>query len=498
MKLGKLSLVAVMALGTSAFAIDNVKVSGDVKVIYQTSDVDLTAGEKTAGAQTGLFEQGTGAVVVVSPYNAASAGGITGRIGVTADLLKSVSAGAEVQVYSTLGLDNNVFGDNMINAPYGQTGFTNGDETGRGLSTNGSTFADRTKDASNISQLWLATTMGKTTVKAGRMELDTPLIFTEKWNLAYNTFESIVAVNTDLPDTSIVGAWIGKHNGHGAVDNRPNTMGVTPGDVRVEGGIRLAGSPGRTVNMNEFRTFGFGQEANGAYAIGAVNKSIANTTLQAWYYNVVSVADAVWLQADTKVAGMVSLGAQYATMNPSGNMTNLPVAASAPGGAGELSGNDSKIWAVKAAVDVSGINLYVAYSEADKDGYLGFSNMSTADKTNIYTGLGSIYFDGVVTAPGVKTHKIGVKGSVAGVNLEAAYVDASSANWSSNFILQSSNGGINGYDFSASTNIGKLGLTAMYTIVNNEATDGQFPPNGNPYYFGRDIDTLRLIAQLKF
>jgi hypothetical protein len=500
MKLGKLSLVAVMALGTSAFAIENVKVSGDVKIIYQTADVDLTAAEKAAGAKTGLFEQGTGAVVVVSPYNGASAGGIAGRLGVTADLLKSVSAGAEVQVYSTLGLDNNVFGDNMINAPYGQTGFTNGTET-----PPGSTFEDRTKDASNISQLWLATTMGKTTVKAGRMELDTPLIFTEKWNVAYNTFESIVAVNTDLPGTSIVGAWIGKHNGHGAFDNRDN-VSSTKGDVRVEGGIRLAGSPGRTVNMDSFRTFGIGGEANGAYAVGAVNKSIANTTLQAWYYNVVSVADAVWLQADTKVAGMVSLGAQYATMRPSNDLSNItPNAAEISAGwtketlrAAERSGNDSKIWSVKAAVDVAGVNLYAAYSKADEDGYLGFSNMSTADKTSIYTGLGSIYFDGVVTAPGVETVKIGVKGSVAGVTLEAAYVDASSANWSSKNVLQSSNGGINGYDFSASTKVGNLGLTAMYTIVNNEATDGQFPPNGNPYYFGRDIDTLRLIAQLKF
>ncbi|MBE0497929.1 MAG: hypothetical protein IBX43_01655 [Campylobacterales bacterium] len=37
------------------------------------------------------------------------------------------------------------------------------------------------------------------------------------------------------------------------------------------------------------------------FAAGAINKSITDTTLQAWYHNVVSVADAVWLQADTKV-----------------------------------------------------------------------------------------------------------------------------------------------------------------------------------------------------
>ena len=476
MKLGKLSLVAVMALGTSAFAIENVKVAGEVKVIYQTSDVELTAAEIAAGAESGLFEQGTGTVVGVSPYNGASAGGIGGTLGVTADLLKSVSAGAEVQIYTTLGLENNVFGDNMINAPYGQTGFTDGTE----IALAGSTFEDRTKDVSNISQLWLATTMGKTTVKAGRMELDTPLVFTEKWNVAKNTFESIVAVNTDLPDTTLVGAWVGKHNGHGSFDNRAN-VGGAQSDVRLEGGIRLAGSPGRTVNMDSFRTFGAHDTANGAYAVGAVNKSIANTTLQAWYYDVVSIADAVWLQADTKVAGMVSLGAQYATLDPKGSAATV---------------GDSSIWAVKGAVDVAGVNLYAAYSKADKDGYMGFSNISTADKTNIYTGQDSIYFDGVVTAPGVETYKIGAKGEIAGVKLAAAYVNASKAYW--NHGASNSIDGVDGFDFSVGTKVGNLGLTAMYTIVNNDSDKTITPPNGNPYYKGRDIDTLRLVASLKF
>jgi imipenem/basic amino acid-specific outer membrane pore len=476
MKLGKLSLVAVMALGTSAYAIENVKVSGEVKVIYQTSDVELTPTDISNGAKSGMFEQGTGTVVGVSPYNAASAGGIGATIGVTADLLKNVSAGAEVQLYTTLGLENNVFGDNMINAPYGETGFTDGTgPSGR----EGSTFGDRVKDTANISQLWLGTTMGKTTVKAGRMELDTPLVFTEKWNVAKNTFEAAVAINNDLPDTTLVGAWVGKHNGHGSWYNSALSGGDA--NTRLEGGIRLAGSPGRTVNMDSFRTFGAHDTAKGAYALGAVNKSVPNTTLQAWYYDVVSIADAVWLQADTKVAGMVSLGAQYATLDPKGSAEGV---------------GDSSIWAVKAAVDVAGVNLYAAYSAADKEGYMGFSNISTADKTKIYTGDASIYFDGVVTAPGVKTYKIGASGEVAGVKLAAAYINASKAYWNKG--ATNSIDGIDGFDFSASTKAGPVGLTAMYTIVNNDSTKLVAPPAGNPYYMGRDIDTLRLIASLKF
>ncbi len=37
-------------------------------------------------------------------------------VGVTADLLKGVSAGAEMQVFTTLGLENNLVNDSMVNA----------------------------------------------------------------------------------------------------------------------------------------------------------------------------------------------------------------------------------------------------------------------------------------------------------------------------------------------------------------------------------------------
>ena len=445
MKLGKLSLVAIMALGTSAFAIENVKVNGEVKVIYQTTDIETRTGET---ASTGMFENGNKTVLSVSPYNGSSAGGITGTLGLTADLLKSVSAGAEVQIYTTLGLDRNVFNDNMINADYGSTGFT-------------TDFDKRTQDASNISQLWLATTAGNTTFKAGRMELDTPLLFTEKWNVAKNTFEGVVAVNTDLPNTTLVAAWVGKHNGHGAGAG--------------EGGGLLAGSPGRTVTMDQFRTLGAGDVANGAYTAGAVNKSIPNTTVQAWYYNIVQAADAYWLQADSKVAGLVNVGVQYASIDP--KLASYPT------------WNDSSIWAVKAAVDVSGVNLYAAYSSTDNDGVLGFSNVSTADKTKIYTGDGAIYFDGVVTAPGVDTYKIGASGAVAGVKLAASYINAE----------DKYNKTVDGFNASASTSIGNLGLTAIYEKVNNDQDPTVTPAVvGQPFYKGRDIDTLRLIASLKF
>jgi hypothetical protein len=442
MKLGKLSLVAVLALGTSAFAIDNVKVNGEAKLYYQTSDVEMSAAEEASGLyKTGLFTQGkllqglTGA-----PYGGAAAGGASVTVGLTADLLSNVSTGVEVQTFSTLGLENNLVSDTM--APGGAT---------------------RAADAWSMSQAWMATTMGKTTVKIGRMELDTPLAFTEKWNIVKNTFEGAVVLNGDLPDTTLVGAWVGKHNGN------------------IEGSGVLVGSTGRTANLNgatdgssPYATFG----TDGAYAVAAVNKSIPNTTLQAWYYDVVQVANAYWLQADAKVMNMVTLGAQYANMDPTFNTTS----------------KDSSIVALKAGVDVSGVNVYAAYSKADDNGVLGFANVSTGDKTKIYTGDNSIYMDGIVTAPGTKAYKVGASTKVMDVAVAASYCDASD-------VYDVAGSDISAWDVSANTKVGPLGLTAIYTSVSNDTINTfstTWAPVTTAMYAGRDIDSLRLIASLKF
>ena len=97
MKLGKLSLVAVMALGTSAFAIDNVKVNGEAKVWYQTSEYSGAG----AGATTSqdFFDNDTNSLAEVKL-----------SVGATADLLQSLSAGVKVTALSTLRLENNMVG----------------------------------------------------------------------------------------------------------------------------------------------------------------------------------------------------------------------------------------------------------------------------------------------------------------------------------------------------------------------------------------------------
>ncbi|QSZ42640.1 hypothetical protein GJV85_11145 [Sulfurimonas aquatica] len=172
MKYTKMSLVAALLVGSSAFAIDNTKISGDAKLFYDTSDT-LT---------NELTDQ------------ASSRGQAAIDLAITTDLTESVSAGVSTTALTTLGLENNLVGAVWSDAA-------------------------ATPDTSTdwwVSEAWMATTMGKTTAKIGRQALDTPLAFSETWTIAQNTFDAAVLVNQDIKNTTLVGAYIG--NGNGASD----------------------------------------------------------------------------------------------------------------------------------------------------------------------------------------------------------------------------------------------------------------------------------------
>ncbi|MDP3587925.1 MAG: hypothetical protein Q8R58_07730 [Sulfuricurvum sp.] len=439
MKLVKLSIVAVMALGTSAFAIDNVKVNGEAKLWYQTSEYSGAG----AGATTsqGFFDN-----------TANSSADVKLSVGATADLLQNLSAGVKVTAISTLGLENNLVGSTTT-AKVGADG-TNYQNTAVGGDMSS------LNDQAWVEEAYLAYTAGKTTAKIGRQALNTPLAFTETWNVVDNTFEAVVLLNNDLPDTTLVGAWIGKHNSVGL-------LGDPDGAGPLVSGRNTTVAKGGT-----FSTFG----TDGAYAAGAVNKSLPNTTAQAWYYNVPNIADAYWLQADTKLIGMVSVGVQYAGMNPD----NTGILAT--------TAESSDVFALKAGVDITGINIYAAYSTVST-GALGFANVATGDKSSVYTTLGSIYMDGeIASAPDTDAWKIGASTKmVPGVALSASYAQAE----------QNGNGtaanatDFTAWDVTAATKVGVVDLTAIYTQFDKDVKLTSSTAD-------KTTDTFRIIASLKF
>ena len=347
MKLTKLSLVAALVIGSSAFAVENTKVSGDAKLYYHTSDAN--DGE------------------LLRANN--SAADVAVNLDATTDLVKtdaiSFSAGAGLTVLTTLGLENN-----LVNGVWGGA-HTVTTPTGSSLDPL-ATGGVKVDNAWWVDEAWMAATAGQTTLKLGRMELDTPIAFTEKWSIEQNTFEAAVVMNQDIPDTTLVGAFIGNGNGNeifgqnlrqGAQDIYGDSNATSPAAANI--------AVGAVVNANgEFGTFG----TNGAYAIGAINNSFKPLTVQAWYYDVTRLATSYWLQADLaceKIPGLM-VGAQYNSM--------MADAAGA---------KEDNVYAVMLGYKMEDtLTVKAAYSAVNSDGSLGAAGFNVATgsmQSKLYT-----------------------------------------------------------------------------------------------------------------
>jgi hypothetical protein len=383
MKLVKMSLVAAMVVGaTSAFALDNVKVTGDASLFYGTNNQQFTSNS------TNKLTNGTLGNKETSFADTAV------RLGVTGDLMKGVSFGVTGYYVSTLGLENNLVSNTWTGA---HSATANGSQS----------IGAQVNDASWVAEAWMAATAGKTTAKVGRMELDTPLAFSEKWSIVPNTFEGAVLINQDIPDTTLVGAWIGKGNGTNSLhhpmdlDNNPLTPNVTILQGNYTGAVGGDGVVAAGANFNTYMS-------DGAYAVAAINNSFKPLTLQVWDYNVVNVANAVWAQGDidcSLVKGL-KIGAQYADLNPKGLF----------GGANKLSNSNG--YAGKLGYEgIENLKVSVAGSKTNKDGVLKIANTAT---NNLISAQSKLYTEaywnyGYVGNPGARAYALAAEYNLAGI-----------------------------------------------------------------------------------
>jgi len=374
MKLVKMSLAAAMLMGASAFAVDNVKISGDAQVFYSTQDgKGIGYDAYTSDSDGALFDKDSSAADAALHLN------------VSADLLEGISAGASYTAISSLGLENNFVsnvwaGSHTAVAP---TGATYGNVLG----------GAKVENASWFNEAWVAVSLGKTTAKVGRMALDTPLAFTETWSVEQNTFEGAVILNQDLPDTTLVAAWVGNGNG-------TETFGQNEqSNVQALG---LAVAP--IVNANgTFTTYG----TDGAYAYGIVNNSFKPLTVQAWYYDVVRLAQAYWLQADLNMEGIM-VGAQYANVD-----------------AGDAGAPDANgVFAAMLGYSTDMFTVKGAYSSVD-DGEgvgAGWNTATSTGASKLYTEAWWNY--GYVSMPDTTAFNITATANLSGFGLGAYYTSS--------------------------------------------------------------------------
>ena len=244
MKKTLVSLAAASLIVTSAMAADkgiDIVTTGQAVVYYETASNDST-GDKD------LFDKTN------------SSANVAVQLDLAADLKNNFTFGSQLSYLGTAGLEKNVV------------------DTEKQAGLNGTS----TTDAVALTKIFIAKKVANTTVKMGRQELPkslSPFAFSEGWNVLKNTFDAILVVNSDIPDTTVVGAYV---------------SGGTGMDLSTTGNLVAA------YNATSASVDGT------AYMLTVANKSIPMTAITVSYYDVAKVAGTIGataLWADVKVAG---------------------------------------------------------------------------------------------------------------------------------------------------------------------------------------------------
>jgi hypothetical protein len=323
----KMSIVAASLIATTAMAADkgiDITTTGQAVVYYQT------LANNGAGAPD-LFDQATGRANV----------GI--QLNLDADLKNGFTFGSTINYLGTLGLEKNIVSGTMQN-------------------TNGGIAENNIADDIYLSQLYIAKKIANTTVKLGRQELPqslSPFAYSEGWSVFKNTFDAALVVNTDIPDTTLVGAYVSKGNFNAAANADMSSYG----DLSTTAGA---------VNST-------------AYMVTAQNKSIPVATLTGTYYSlsdVAGVVDADVLWGDVAIASKdlplgLNFGIQGGSIMPDSGL------------------KDTDALGLKAGMKIDALSLTAAYTTVN-DGAVGIRNTGGI-KTPLYTQMilnqTSLYLD---------------------------------------------------------------------------------------------------------
>ena len=388
MKLTKLSLIAAMAASS-------VMAGGDIKPVAEEVVVVVEEVSPWSFGGNAKFFYSTTDGDNIDLFSQESA---IGQAAVSADVSYAFAdtwkANVGLTGIATLGLDDHMVGGVWL---YAGANATNDPDAFTSIG-----------DA-----LWFDTVNitgtafdGKATFILGRTELDTPFAFTETWNIANNTFDAAVATVNPMDALTLVAAYIYDGNGNG---ERIDTIngGFTGGDGY----------------------FPMGGVEKGAWTVAAIGKFDA-VTAQAWYYDVVDIAQAVWLQVDADFNGF-TVGGQYAYIDPS----DLGGAMSA-----NLDDYESSAFAAKIGYAKDAFDIWGAYSKVDEGGLVTISNTATmlsgagwGGASGYASGQSKLYTEawwnyGYVGLPGAETFAVAGSYKVTdNVKLTAQYTSVSDA-----------------------------------------------------------------------
>ena len=363
-----------------------------------------------------------------------TAGGLGLQLGVTnADIFAGIGFGAKVAAIGS-GNDN---------------GFSNSNfcmQTGYGLTEGYLTYG-----MDSIS----------TSLKVGRQTLPkslSPFAFSEGWQMFKNTFDAALLVNTSLPNTALVYAFVNKSNG--SVNNLPTAAGWKNGYEDI----------GSFYHINPSK--------DGVNMLTVQNKSIENLSLTGTWYYAANYTEALANGGDVNILwGDATYAADAFTVGIQGGQVD-------PDGLSSTSAFGAKI-----AGNLGMFSLLAAYSSVD-DGAVPIVNLGTDVKTPLYT---QSILDQDTISLDADTFKLAAGMKALGGKFGLAYMNADLGNGSRGAVMYSGADRVN-----ASGTYEEIDFTYKTKVGENTTLFAGYVFQSDDRYNDEDQNFVRFWARYNF
>jgi imipenem/basic amino acid-specific outer membrane pore len=200
--------------------------------------------------------------------------------------------------------------------------------TGKNDKVNLDLFDEEGKSFAYVGEAYLDYTINDLNVRVGRQRLDTPFADTDDIRMLPNTYEAAIATYSAIEGTTLVGGYVTRWAGYDSGDYK-STFKKVDADLRA----------------------GFDGKSDGIIVLGAVNESIENLAVQAWYYGADRVANISYLDAAYVIPFSEEMGleisAQYAHFREKNN-----------------TGFDGSVYGVGAAFNIGALTVGAVYNKA--------------------------------------------------------------------------------------------------------------------------------------
>lgn len=254
-----LSIVAASTIATiGSFAANDLtsafkegKTSGQIRAFYINRSFDFQNGTTADYTRDGLA--------------------LGGKIGFETAPVYGVSAGAVF--YTTNKLD---------------------DESTTAAKNDKTLFDGNDDGYAQLGQAYIQGKFGNTLVKVGRQQLDTPLAGSDDARMLPNLFEAAVVINSDIKDTTLIGAHVTRI-AYGTFANA-----YPGGELALVSGYGIDSTSYKSGTFQNMGKAALGDTAkdSGVTAAAVIYKGIPNLSLQIWDYYAHDILNAIYAQVD--------------------------------------------------------------------------------------------------------------------------------------------------------------------------------------------------------